>query len=169
MVDFYLAGLNGLDVARRLKKTHPDLKIVMFATAELDEGCIFRALEAGTTAFLDNRSTHHELRLAIKAAMDGEAYLSTAIYAKVIANLNDWKKHGLPGGQEPAGHLPPREREVAQLIAEGLTCPQIAERLCISYNTVRRHRMSLMTKLGLINVVEIVKFAFKTNMVDLNY
>ena len=168
VVDFFLSGLNGLEVVRRIKKSHPEVKIVLFSTADLNALCIFEALEAGTSAFLDQSSTHNDLKLAIKAAMDGEAYLSPAASAKIIKNINNWKKQPLKKPRDVASRLTPREREVVQLIAEGLTGSQIAEKLCISYNTVRRHRMSLMEKLGLKNVVEVVKYAIRTNMVDLN-
>ena len=168
LVDFYLPELNGVELAQRVTQKYPHIKSIIFSTSDLSEESVFRALNAGIAALLDRSSTDQELRMAVRAAAGGDSYLSPSIASKVIKNLNQGAGNPVAGGKVRLEMLTPREREVMQLVAEGLTSPQIADKLCISHNTVRRHRARLKAKLNLGNAAEITRYAIKNNIVNID-
>lgn len=168
LIDYNFTEFNVIELARNICKTTLDIKVVLFSNYSFDQMNVTRALEAGVSAILDNSSACDELLVAIKAASSGQLYLTPSISSKIFRSMNG-------RGSEKAGEhklcidiLTGREREVMQLIAEGLTSSQIADRLFISQKTVRNHRANLMNKLGLHGIAEIVKYAIKTNVVNIN-
>jgi len=168
LVEYYLAGLNGIDVVRRVSKKYPDIRMAMFSTSGLSIDCILEALEAGVIALLDRSSSHQELLFAIKAAGKGESYLSPTISTKVLKNMSNPSAHRRKANTGTYNMLTLREREILHLLAEGVTVPKIADMLCISQKTVRNHKCNLMDKLGLKNVVDLTKYAIQNDLVYIN-
>ena len=168
LIDYNFSEFNGIELARNICKTTLDIKVVLFSNYSFDQTNVTRALEAGVSAILDNSSACDELLVAIKAASSGQLYLTPAISSKVFWEMNGRASEKIAKRRLSIDILSEREREVMQLIAEGFTSPQIAERLFISQKTVRNHRANLMNKLGLHGIAEIVKYAIKTNIVNIN-
>ena len=128
-----------------------------------NEEYVRRALRHGAVAYLLKDSAPMELELAITAVLRGETYLSPAVSKGV---LNDYV-HRLREDDQPSEHLSPRQREVLQLIAEGLSTKDIARRLDLSVKTVETHRTTLMRQLDVHEVTGLVRHALKLGLVTL--
>ncbi|KIX14300.1 LuxR family transcriptional regulator [Dethiosulfatarculus sandiegensis] len=167
VMDISMPSLNGLEATRQLKKSLPKTKVLIL-TMHSNEEYVYETLRAGASGYLIKRSAPRELIAAIKAAHRGEYFLSPSISATVIQKY----LQQAAGDSEPAPPgftaLTPREREVIQLIAEGLSNPQIADQLCVSLKTVKTHRSNLMEKLDLHNTAEITRYAIHTGLISVD-
>jgi DNA-binding NarL/FixJ family response regulator len=160
LLDISMPGLNGLEVTARATVAHPRVRIIMLSMHNDDE-YIRRAFRAGASGYLLKNSERHELEMAVRAVARGEGWLSPAVSKKVIASYG-------AGGAFPADGaepLTPRQRQVLQLIAEGLSTKEIATRLDLSVKTVESHRMQLMERLDLHNVAGLVRYAIRLGIV----
>lgn len=167
LMDIAMPELNGLDATAQLVKEFPDLRIVilsMYAT----EGYVLSALRAGASGYLLKGAATPELALAIKAVAHGETYLSSSVSKHVI---EAFKRSPIDGhiGTNQSGRdeiaLTPRQREVLQLIAEGHSTKEIAEKLNISLKTAKTHRSELMRRLDLHDVASLVRYAVQIGIV----
>lgn len=162
LMDIAMPGLNGLEATARLVKSMPGIR-VMILSMHQNEEYVRRALRHGAVAYLLKDSAPMELELAISAVLRGETYLSPAVSKGV---LDDYV-HRLREDDQPSEHLSPRQREVLQLIAEGLSTKDIARRLDLSVKTVETHRTSLMRQLDVHEVTGLVRHALKLGLVTL--
>jgi DNA-binding NarL/FixJ family response regulator len=165
VMDITMPLLNGLEATRQLKQQYPDLKIVIL-TMHSDEEYVFQSLRAGVDGYLIKQTAPNELVKAIRAAHQGDSYMSPAISKKVIAEYIRQAEKGL----EPSSleRLTRREREVLQLVAEGHSMGQIAGLLYISEKTARVHRSHLMSKLDLHNTAELTLYAVRHGVISLD-
>jgi len=165
VMDITMPLLNGLEATRQLKQQYPDLKIVIL-TMHSDEEYVFQSLRAGVDGYLIKQTAPNELVNAIRAAHQGDSYMSPTISKKVIAEYIRQAEKGL----EPSSleRLTRREREVLQLVAEGHSMGQIAGLLCISEKTARVHRSHLMSKLDLHNTAELTLYAVRHGVISLD-
>ena len=156
VMDLMMPGLNGLDVARELKRKLPDTRIVILSMHS-DEAYVTEALRAGATAYVLKEAGSEELLRAIRKAAAGQRYLSPPLSEESIAAYLQ-KSAGTP---DPYDSLTPREREVLQLTAEGHSGNEISSRLFISRRTVESHRANLMRKLGVRNLKQLIRYALQ--------
>lgn len=162
LMDHTMPRLNGLEATRMIRKRLPDAKILIL-TMHNDEEYILQFLQAGADGYLVKQSAPTELVQAIQAVSRGESFLSPSVSRTVI---DEYLRRATTEQQpNPVGRLTSREREVLQLIAEGLSTGQIAEALHISDKTVRVHRMNLMQKVEIDNVAELTRFAIRNGIV----
>jgi DNA-binding NarL/FixJ family response regulator len=127
-----------------------------------DEVLVRQALQHGARGFLLKGSFKEELLLAVQAVHRGATYLSPAVSETILSDV------AYPAANPPAHlsiQLTPREHEVLQLISEGHTNAEIAESLEVSIKTIERHRTSLMAKLDVRNVVELIRVALKYRLI----
>lgn len=156
VVDLVLPGLNGIEATRRVRRRHPDTRVVVLSM-HADEPFVVEALAAGASAYVLKDTTAGELLRAIAEAAAGRRYLSAALAGTVPDP--DRGRSGAVDAGDPYDALTDREREVLQLVAEGLTSRAIAERLGLSPRTVESHRANVMAKLrtpstaGLVRLV----------------
>lgn len=162
LMDIAMPGLNGLEATARLVKAMPGIR-VMILSMHQNEEYVRRALRHGAVAYLLKDSAPMELELAITAVLRGETYLSPAVSKGV---LDDYV-HRLREDDQPGEHLSPRQREVLQLIAEGLSTKDIARRLDLSVKTVETHRTGLMRQLDVHEVTGLVRHALKLGLVTI--
>jgi len=162
LMDIAMPGLNGLEATARLVKAMPGVR-VMILSMHQNEEYVRRALRHGAVAYLLKDSAPMELELAIIAVLRGETYLSPAVSKGV---LDDYV-HRLREDDQPAEHLSPRQREVLQLIAEGLSTKDIARRLDLSVKTVETHRTTLMRQLDVHEITGLVRHALKLGLVSI--
>ncbi|MCB8745321.1 response regulator transcription factor [Rhodoferax sp. U2-2l] len=162
LMDIAMPGLNGLEATARLIKAMPGIR-VMILSMHQNEEYVRRALRHGAVAYLLKDSAPMELELAMTAVLRGETYLSPAVSKGV---LDDYV-HRLREDDQPSEHLSPRQREVLQLIAEGLSTKDIARRLDLSVKTVETHRTTLMRQLDVHEVTGLVRHALKLGLVTL--
>lgn len=160
LLDIGLPGLNGLEVAARLAREHPAVKVV-FLSMHATEEYVLQALKSGAVGYLLKDSSVTELDVALRAVVRGETYLSPAISKRVV---DDYVRR-VNAAETPAGNLTPRQREVLQLIAEGHSTKQMAHRLGVSVKTVETHRAQLMERLGIHDVAGLVRYAIRVGIV----
>jgi DNA-binding NarL/FixJ family response regulator len=134
---------------------------VLILSMHTSEEYVLRALRAGCAGYLLKRSAVSELEVAVRAVARGETYLSPAVSKQVV---DDYV--GRTGGAaDPIDALTPRQREILQLVAEGNTSKEIAERLGLSFKTVEAHRAQIMERLGVRDLAGLVRFAVRVGLV----
>ncbi len=159
IVDSWLGGVSGLDVTRRMLQG-ADPKVLIFST-HLRPIPIDEILEAGAFGFLSRESSKEELFAALHALQRGEHSFPPSVTARLIKALS---KPGL-NGDLSVSRLTCREREVLQLIAEGLSSKEIAVRLSLAVRTVDSHRAHLMSKLEVNKVSGLVRIAIREGLI----
>lgn len=160
LMDIAMPGMGGLEATRRIAKEFPNVNVLILSM-HTGEEYVWQALNAGAAGYLLKGSDVSELALAIKAVARGEMYLSPPISKQVI---RDYVQR--VGGEESLlERLTPRQREILQLIAEGVTTKEIARTLRISVKTVETHRAQLMERLNIHDVAGLVRYAIKIGLV----
>jgi two-component system response regulator NreC len=165
LMDLSLPGLGGIEAIRQIHGRFPGVRVVVLSMHESEE-YVFRALRAGAAGYVVKRSTSTELVLALRAVAAGSTFLSPSISAILI---NDYVQRADSQGRddEALDILTPREREILQLIAQGLNNRQIAGRLHISIKTVETHRGNMMSKLDVHDRAALVQFAIESGLITL--
>ncbi len=158
LLDHRLPDGLGVDSIAELKTLRPDAKIVVL-TAVAEDSMLVTATEAGCAGFILKTSPLDELVTAVRTAAAGEIMVSTELLARLLNRLHH--QH-----QRPAHDLTGREREILELIAEGLTNGAIAKRLFISVNTVRNHVQSVLAKLDAHSKLEALSIAIREGLID---
>jgi DNA-binding NarL/FixJ family response regulator len=150
LMDINMAGMNGIECARRLKALNPRIQILMLTVYD-DTDQIFKALAAGATGYLLKRHDPEELLQAIRDVQDGGSPMSNSIARKVVASF---QKADLIGENE--NQLSAREHAVLDCLARGLPYKQIGDELGISINTIRTHLRHIYEKLHVQSRTEAV-------------
>lgn len=160
ITDITMPLLNGIDAARQIRKSDPNVKII-FLTMHPDVTFATEALSAGGSGYLLKNSAGDELLTAIREAMQGRIYVTKSIAGAVKLGLssrsNTWRS--------PLDKLTSRQREVLQLLAEGLQVKEIAVKLNVSSRTVEFHKYRIMDELGLRTSAEIARYAARHGIV----
>ncbi len=161
VMDISMPGLNGLDTTARLVKEWPDIRVLILSMHQTEE-YVRQALRHGAAGYLLKDAAPVELDLALRAIARGETYLSPAVSKGVVSDY----VQRLRGDAPEDGRLTPRQREVLQLIAEGLSTKEIARRLDISVKTADTHRTQLMKQLDIHEVAGLVRYAMRVGLVS---
>jgi DNA-binding NarL/FixJ family response regulator len=141
LMDIQMPEMSGVDCVARLKALLPPVQVIMLTVYE-DTETIFKALRAGASGYLLKRSTHEEILHAIRELLQGGAPMSNAIARKVVATFHEPVKH-----ENSHVVLSPREREILDLLSEGLSNKEISSRLNVSQFTVKNHLAKVFEKL----------------------
>ncbi|OIN92369.1 MAG: DNA-binding response regulator [Comamonadaceae bacterium CG1_02_60_18] len=160
LMDIAMPGLNGLDATARLVKSQPGIRVLILSMHQNEE-YVRKALRHGAAAYLLKDAAPMELELALSAVLRGETYLSPAVSRGVVSDY----VQRLRSEDQPGEQLSPRQREVLQLIAEGLSTKEIARKLDLSVKTVETHRTGLMKQLDVHEVTGLVRYALKLGLV----
>jgi two-component system response regulator NreC len=160
LMDLSMPELNGADATRAILERDPACRVIVLSMYSQRE-YVRRALKAGAAGYVVKRSAAKEVVEAIRAVHAGQRYLSPRIADVVIEDYTD-EKH-----DDRLARLSAREREVLQLLAEGRTGAQIAERLSLSQKTVETYRARLVEKLGIRDLAGLVRFAIQKGLVSL--
>jgi len=169
LMDIAMPGLNGLEATARVAHARPQVSVLILSMHATEE-YVMQALHAGASGYLLKSAVTTELELAIRAVARGETYLSLAISKQVIAEyLRRIRGHeaGPPCAPSLYQLLTVRQREVMQLIAEGHTTKEIAQRLQVSVKTVETHRTQLMQRLDIHDVAGLVRYAMRLGLLSL--
>jgi DNA-binding NarL/FixJ family response regulator len=162
LMDVRMPDLDGIAATREMLTAAPDVKVVILTTFEQDD-YIFGALSAGACGFLLKRTRPEELIAAIHGVASGDSLLSPSVTRRVIDRM---AAHPPPGGahDERLDELTPREREVLELVARGLSNGEIAARFVVGESTVKTHVKRILRKLRLRDRVQAVIFAYESGV-----
>jgi DNA-binding NarL/FixJ family response regulator len=162
LMDVRMPDLDGITATRELLATSPGVKVVILTTFENDE-YVFGALSAGASGFLLKRTSPEDLIAAIHTVVAGDALLSPSVTRMVIDRA---ARQPAPGADaaESLERLTPRERDVLELVARGLSNAEIAEALVVEETTVKTHVKHLLGKLRLRDRVQAVIFAYESGL-----
>lgn len=161
VMDIVMPGMGGIEATRRLRK----LGVAVVALSmHSDRHFVVEMFRAGARAFLLKDCATDELVGAIRAVVEGEAYLGPSIERGLGMDLSSLDY--LIAEEDRRTDLTPREWEILQLVAEGRSTREIASSLNLSAKTVENHRQSVMNKLDLHNVADLTKYAIRCGLTD---
>jgi DNA-binding NarL/FixJ family response regulator len=161
LMDIRMPHVDGISATREVLAATPDVKVVVLTTFEQDD-YIFDALSAGASGFLLKRTQPEELIAAIHTVAAGDSLLSPSVTRRVIDRMA-----GQPTPVDTSrrlDELTPREREVLELMARGLSNREIAKRFVIEESTVKTHVKRILMKLRLRDRVQAVIFAYENGL-----
>jgi len=162
VLDVTMPRMTGLQAARELAKQKPDLKVLILSMHD-NEQYFFEALKAGASGYVLKSVANRDLIEACRATMRGEPFLYPGA---VRALMRDFVERARRGETPPDDPLTPREVEIVKLIAEARTTREIAGELVLSEKTVERHRTNILSKLGMRDRVELVRYAIRRGLVE---
>ncbi|WP_045758120.1 response regulator [Xanthomonas albilineans] len=163
LMDVMLPGLNGIEATRRLLQRSPHSKAICIAAS--DTAANVRAvIDAGAKGYLARNSTFRELLRAIQQVSKDQLYISPALSQSLVS------EYRCPPGDAASAYtlLTSREREVVQLLSEGLSTKDIAARLHISVKTIGTHREHIMLKLGMQSIAQLTRYAIREGLSPLD-
>jgi DNA-binding NarL/FixJ family response regulator len=158
LMDINLPGMNGVECVRKLKQLAPTIQVVML-TAYEDTENIFNSLAAGASGYLLKRSKSAEILEALRDVQNGGSPMTTHIARKVVQSFQANAAATLPA--EPSEQLSPREQEVLDLLSQGFMYKEIADKLGISFETVRTYIRRIYEKLHVRTRTEAVAKALR--------
>jgi DNA-binding NarL/FixJ family response regulator len=162
LMDVRMPDLDGIGATRELAHVAPRARVLILTTFEQDD-YVFGALRAGASGFLLKRTRPEELIAAVHTIAAGDSLLSPSVTRRVIDRMAQQPAPDL-AGHAKLDELTPREREVLELIARGLSNREIAARLVVEESTTRSHIRRILSKLGLRDRVQIVIFAYENGL-----
>lgn len=164
IMDVSMPDLNGVEATRSIVEIGPDTKVLALS-AHRDEALIKGMLQAGASGYLPKECAADELITAIQTVLEGRFYISASIANVVVSDFVVQ-----PSGAEASEKaiLSLREREVLQLIADGVTTAEMADRLHLSVKTIESHRKNLMDKLEVRNIAGLTKYAIRLGLATLD-
>jgi DNA-binding NarL/FixJ family response regulator len=162
VVDLSLPELAGVEAIRLIRADVPETEVCVFSMHE-DEACVGDAIAAGARAYVIKSESAARLVEAVDALSRHEPFFSPRVAALVLSALVRARTGGEPSPSDP---LTPREREVAQLLVEGLGSRAVASRLGITAKTVDTHRAAILRKLGVTSMAELVRYAIRHRLVE---
>ena len=167
ILDISMPNLRGIEAIQKIRRVNKKIKILVL-TMHKNEDYVYECLTSGAQGYILKEDADTELITAIKSVRQDNVYVSSSFTGDVIKKLVQRKSdvYDKKGGSV-FKVLTTREREVLKLIAEGNSNKKLAMKLGISIRTVEHHRLSIMRKLGVSNVVDLVKYAIKTGLIDL--
>ncbi len=161
ILDISMPGLNGLELAERLRKEIPNIHVIILSM-HAQEDFVRKALRVGAVGYILKNASPTELEDALKSALKGEYYLSNQISKHVIGEYI----RGTLTHNDTKEELTSRQREILQLIAEGHSTKEIATLLQVSTKTVETHRLQLMERLHIHDIPGLVRYAIRIGLVS---
>ena len=167
VMDIAMRELNGVDATRQIIAHYPDVRVVALSM-HAESRYISEMLAAGAAGYLLKDCAFDELATAIRTVSEGRTFVSRGAAAVV---LDDYVRRVGVSPQEAGASrgkaLSPREREVLQLIGQGLSTKEIAARLGLSGKTIETHRRQIMDKLAIYNIAGLIKYAVREGLASL--
>jgi DNA-binding NarL/FixJ family response regulator len=164
LMDLRMPRLDGIQATRRLAETHPGVGVVALTTYADDE-TIVQALQAGARGYLTKDAGAEQIRSAVERVAAGEAAIDPAVQRQLLTAVRQGEIPPCPEDDELPDGLTPREAEVLELIAAGLSNGEIADRLVVSGATVKSHVNHLFAKIGARDRAQAVAYAYQHELV----
>jgi DNA-binding NarL/FixJ family response regulator len=163
VLDVLMPGLNGIEAARQIRRALPETEVLIFSAYDTDE-LVHDAIAAGARGFMVKSDTHAQIVAAVAALAEHRAFFTPSISETLLDSFLQTTQVG-DRVTEPRA-LSGREREIVQLLAEGWSNKEIASALFISVRTVETHRATIMKKLEIRSIVELVRYAVRNNLIE---
>jgi DNA-binding NarL/FixJ family response regulator len=164
VIDVSMPGLNGVEATRRIRHENPGVRVLCLSV-HAESRMVLAVLDAGASGYVLKDDSFEDLALAIRKSMADQVHLSADLVGILVHAV---RNRGQP---QPGGHtslLTPREREMVQLLSEGLSTQQIANRLHVSAKTVATHRENVMQKLDITSLAELTRYALHEGLSSLD-
>jgi len=165
VMDVVMPDLNGIEATRQILSASPNIKVLALSMHS-DRRFVAGMLSAGASGYVLKDCAFEELAEAIRTVASDRTYLSPGIAGVVV---EDYVKQLSSGGEQHISVLTPREREVAQLLAEGKSTKAVAVALHVSPKTIETHRRQIMDKLDIHSIAELTKFAIRAGLTSLEH
>jgi DNA-binding NarL/FixJ family response regulator len=163
VIDISLPDLNGIELARRVAGSCPQVKLIALTVHE-DRAYVQPLLQAGARGYLLKRSAAEDLIRAIRAVAGGGVYLDPAVADKALSDLSRRGEAGAAAGKNET--LSPREEDVLRMTSQGISNKEIAARLSVSVKTVETYKARAAEKLGLRTRADIVRHGMSNGWLD---
>lgn len=164
LMDIQMPDLNGIEATKLIRENSPETRVLALTMHE-DDHYFFEMLQAGASGYVLKRAAPDELVQAIRTVCRGEVFLYPTMAKRLVSDY--LKRSDEEEKTKAYSDLTDREQEVLTLIAEGLSNAEIANQLYISVKTVDRHRENIMRKLNMHSRIDLVKYAIRTGLIDL--
>ena len=165
IVDLGMPQLDGVEVARQIRETVPDTKVLVLSMHESGQ-MVRRALEAGALGYLLKSDLTECLSKAVESVAEGKRFLTPKVSEIVLEGFLDTRSQR-QRGERVGPRTTPREIEIIRLLAEGKSNKEIAAQLAITVRTVETHRAKIMLKLGLHSLAELIHYAIRHKIVSM--
>jgi DNA-binding NarL/FixJ family response regulator len=164
LMDIRMPVLDGIEATRRIVRAHPSTRVLVLTTFGLDT-YVYDALRAGASGFMLKDAPPEEIAAAVRIVASGDALLAPAVTRAVIEEFSRQAPTQAPTPPTAIAELTPREQEVLDLLARGLSNSEICEQLVISEATTKTHVARILQKLDLRDRVQAVIYAYETGLV----
>ena len=167
LVDISLPDQSGIELTREIRSLLSDTRVMIISMhSKIDY--IAEAFQAGATGYVVKESASERLMHGLEYVSKGQYFLDSSVSHEVVKKLMESPAREAKITNAAYGTLTPREQEVMRLLAEGLSAKQVAEKLFISPKTVENHRANIMNKLGIHSTVELIRYAAKLGLIDVD-
>jgi two-component system response regulator NreC len=164
LMDIAMPIMGGLEATRRIRRECPKTKVLVLTQYD-DKEYVFPVIESGASGLISKAGASSELALGIRAVHHGDSFLSPPV-AKLL--VEDYRTTaGGRAAKDPYNQLTERERDILKLLAEGYSTPEIADMLVITPKTIEGHKTRLMSKLGIHNRIDLVKYALRKGIITI--
>ena len=163
ILDVTMPVLNGIEAARQVLKLCPQTKVLVFTVHDAEQ-VVMEIFRSGAHGYLLKSDAGRQLLDAVQCVLGGKHYFSTRISEVIFDSMQNGNlTHGTPKDEDKPTA---REREIIQLLAEGSSNKEVADKLGISVKTVETHRAAIMRKLGLHSIGELVRYAIRNHIIE---
>jgi DNA-binding NarL/FixJ family response regulator len=166
LMDISIPDISGIELTKQIHKNFPEIKVLILSMYT-QEDFIVNAIAAGAKGYLPKNTTRPELLKAITEIYEGNEYYSDAISKIILENyISNVRKTKEPEPEKDKEEdvLSSREKQILQMVVEGHSNQEIADKLFISIRTVESHKNHIMQKLGIKSIVELIKYAIRNKI-----
>jgi DNA-binding NarL/FixJ family response regulator len=163
ILDVTMPELNGIEAAKQVLKLCPDTKVLVFTVHDAEQ-VVVEIFRSGAHGYVLKSDAGRQLLDAVQCVLGGKHYFSSQVSEVIFESMRNTNlPHSAPRDEEKPTT---REREIIQLLAEGVSNKEVADKLGISVKTVETHRAAIMRKLGLHSIGELVRYAVRNHMIE---
>jgi DNA-binding NarL/FixJ family response regulator len=167
LIDISLPDKSGIQLTREIRNQLPETRVLIISMhSKIDY--IAEAFQAGATGYVVKESASNGLLKGLETVIRGDYFLDSSLSRAVVESLLNFPIKEARIRDDEYGSLTPREQEIMRLLAEGLSVKEIAAKLFISPKTVENHRSNIMNKLGLHSAMELIRYAAKLGLIDVD-
>ena len=162
ILDVTMPELNGIEAAKQVLKLSPETKVLVFTVHDAEQ-VVVDIFRTGAHGYVLKSDAGRQLLDAVRCVLGGKHYFSSQVSEVIYSSMRNDLPHVVPKDEDKPTT---REREIIQLLAEGGSNKDVADKLGISVKTVETHRAAIMRKLGLHSIGELVRYAIRNHIIE---